>query len=116
MTKVLLSILFTPIFSSFRLAPEHRHHVDDDLRAWFVDHGLAINHSASILGRQDDELPLDGDGERPQLLLPTRRQVTGAVVLLRQPGRQASVLRRVVLGDHPRVMRLKEAWPAAAIT
>ena len=89
--------------------------VDDDLRARIVDDRVPVNDPAAVIWRQNDESPFDCDRHRLDSPLPSGRQMTGARVFFGEPGRQAAIPRRVVLGDHAYVARFEIAAFVIAI-
>src|SRR4029453_221391 len=84
-----------------RNEPQLKEHgyVDDHLRAWVVDDGVAVDPSSPISRRQSDQLPFHNDRKWLHLLLPAGRELSGASVFFLQARRESPVSRRVILPD-----------------
>src|SRR5205823_685370 len=78
------------------LRAEERHRVDHQPSARIVDDSEAIDEAAPVPDRHGYEPLLDDRGNRLQLFLPARRQLSSSRVLLRQARWQAANLRRVI--------------------
>src|SRR6185436_7704886 len=81
--------------------------VDDGLRARVVNDRVAVDDSARVACWKHGHLTLDSDRERLHLLLPSRRELACAVVLLLESWRQGSIPRSVVLPDNAHLARLE---------
>jgi len=62
-----------PRIRTERSAAEHGHDVDHDLGPWVVHNCIAVDDTASIVGRQRHQLSLDGNRQGLDLLLPAWR-------------------------------------------